>query len=54
LRQLSSQQRVVFILKHYEGKKIKDIASILDCTEGTVKRYLFRATRKLQTLLVKA
>lgn len=54
LRQLSSQQRVVFILKHYEDKKIKDIASILDCTEGTVKRYLFRATRKLQTLLVKA
>ncbi|HDP67058.1 MAG TPA: RNA polymerase sigma factor [Candidatus Marinimicrobia bacterium] len=54
LRQLSSQQRVVFILKHYEGKKIKDIAAILDCTEGTVKRYLFRATRKLQNLLVKA
>jgi len=54
LMQLSSQQRIVFILKHYEGKKIKDIASILDCTEGTVKRYLFRATHKLQTILVKA
>jgi RNA polymerase sigma-70 factor (ECF subfamily) len=54
LMQLSSQQRVVFILKHYEGKKIKDIAAILDCTEGTVKRYLFRATRKLQTIIVKA
>ena len=54
LRQLSSQQRVVFIMKHYEGKKIKDIAAILDCTEGTVKRYLFRATRKLQTMLVNA
>lgn len=52
--QLSSQQRIVFILKHYEGKKIKDIALILDCTEGTVKRYLFRATRKLQTILVRA
>lgn len=54
LLQLSPQQRIVFILKHYEGKKIKDIALILDCTEGTVKRYLFRATRKLQTILVKA
>lgn len=54
LLQLSPQQRVVFILKHYEGKKIRDIALILDCTEGTVKRYLFRATRKLQTILVKA
>ncbi len=54
LLQLSPQQRVVFILKHYEGKKIKDIALILDCTEGTIKRYLFRATRKLQTILVRA
>lgn len=51
LMKLSSQQRVVFILKHIEGKKIKDIASLLNCTEGTVKRYLFRATRKLQTIL---
>ena len=54
LQKLSPQQRVVFVLKHYEGKKIKDIAAILDCTEGTIKRYLFRATRKLQTLLVAA
>jgi len=54
LMQLSSQQRVVFILKHYEGKRIKDIATILDCTEGTIKRYLFRATHKLQTILAKA
>ncbi len=52
LYNLSPKQRVVFVLKHYEGKKIKDIAALLDCTEGTVKRYLFRATRKLKTLLV--
>lgn len=51
LRQLSAQQRVVFVLKHLEGKKLKEIAAILDCNEGTVKRYLFRATRKLQTFL---
>ncbi|MCK9245255.1 MAG: sigma-70 family RNA polymerase sigma factor [Candidatus Marinimicrobia bacterium] len=54
LQQLSSQQRVVFVLKHFEGKKIKDIAVLLDCTEGTVKRYLFRATHKLQTLLAES
>lgn len=54
LLELSPQQRTVFILKHYEDKKIKDIAAILDCTEGTVKRYLFRANRKLQTLIVRA
>jgi len=54
LQQLSSQQRVVFVLKHFEGKKIKDIAVLLDCAEGTVKRYLFRATRKLQTILAES
>jgi len=54
LQQLSAKQRVVFILKHFEGKKIKDIAILLDCTEGTVKRYLFRATHKLQTLLTES
>ncbi|HPC35013.1 MAG TPA: sigma-70 family RNA polymerase sigma factor [Candidatus Marinimicrobia bacterium] len=54
LQQLSAKQRVVFILKHFEGKKIRDIAILLECTEGTVKRYLFRATRKLQTLLAES
>lgn len=54
LKKLSTQQRIVFILKHIEGKKIKDISVLLDCTEGTVKRYLFRATQKLQALLAEA
>lgn len=51
LASLSSQQRTVFIMKHYEGKKIREIAELLECSEGTVKRYLFRAVRKLQSLL---
>ena len=54
LKKLSTQQRIVFILKHIQAKKIKDISVLLDCTEGTVKRYLFRATQKLQALLVEA
>ena len=54
LNRLSPQQRVVFILKHYEGQKIKDIAALLELTEGTVKRYLFRATRRLQSILAAA
>jgi RNA polymerase sigma-70 factor (ECF subfamily) len=51
LMELPNKQRMVFILKYYEGKKIKDIALLLDCAEGTVKKYLFRATNKLRTLL---
>ncbi len=48
---LPQKQRTVFILKHLENLKIKDIASILNITEGTVKRYLFRAMEKLRVEL---
>lgn len=51
LRQLSEQQRTVFVLRHYHGHKLKEIAKIMHCTEGTVKNYLFRATQKMQRLL---
>jgi RNA polymerase sigma-70 factor (ECF subfamily) len=48
LTTLSSQQRLTFLLKYEEGYKIKEIALMLNCTEGTVKRHLFDATRKLK------
>jgi len=48
LDRLSPQQRMVFTLKHYQGYKIKEIASVLNCTEGTVKNYLFLATQKMR------
>lgn len=51
LLQLSHQQRTVFILKHLQQLKIKDIANILDLSEGTVKKYLFRAMEKLRVSL---
>jgi len=51
LLKLSHQQRVVFILKHLQQLKIKDIANILDLSEGTVKKYLFRAMEKLRVSL---
>ncbi len=51
LLKLSHQQRIVFILKHLQQLKIKDIANILDLSEGTVKKYLFRAMEKLRVSL---
>ena len=51
LDQLSGQQKTVFILRHYQGHKLKEIAEIMHCSEGTVKNYLFRATQKMQKLL---
>lgn len=48
VEKLSPKQRMVFTLKHYEGYKIREIAGMLGCTEGTVKRYLFTATEKIR------
>jgi len=45
---LSSKQRITFVLKHYEGYKIREIAEMLNCKEGTVKKYLFDAIRNLR------
>lgn len=45
---LSPKQKMVFTLKHYEGYKLKEIAEMMDCAEGTVKKYLFTATRRIR------
>jgi RNA polymerase sigma-70 factor (ECF subfamily) len=51
LMTLSPRQRMVFTLKHYEGYKIKEIAEMLKCSEGTIKKYLFEATGRLRVQL---
>lgn len=48
IAKLSSQQRSVFVLKHYHGFKLSEIAQILNCSEGTVKNYMFRAIQKMK------
>ena len=45
---LSEMQRTVFVLRHYEGFQLADIAAELGCTVGSVKVHLFRALKKLQ------
>ena len=48
---LSPTQRAVFVMRHYEGLALNDIAESLNCTVGSVKVHLFRAMRKLQKAL---
>jgi|WetSurMetagenome_2_1015567.scaffolds.fasta_scaffold84572_3 RNA polymerase sigma-70 factor, ECF subfamily len=48
---LSPRQRMVFVLRHYEGRSLKEIAGTLECTTGTVKRYLFEATQNMRLAL---
>lgn len=51
---LSERERTVFTLKHLHDYKLREIAVMLDCAEGTVKNYLFRAVRKLRAALAPA
>ncbi len=48
LQNLSPKQRLVFTLRHYQDYKLKDIAVMMNCAEGTVKKYLFEATQKMR------
>lgn len=51
LQQLSRRQRQVFILRYYHDLDIKETAKVLKCTDGSVKRHLFRAQERLRELL---
>ncbi|MDZ4860319.1 MAG: sigma-70 family RNA polymerase sigma factor [Candidatus Hydrogenedentes bacterium] len=48
---LSPSQRSVFVLRHYEGLQLAEIADVMGCSVGSVKVHLFRALRKLQVEL---
>ncbi len=48
LEKLSPSQRTVFVLRHYEGMKLREIAPVIGCSVGSVKVHLFRALRKLR------
>ena len=48
---LPPQQKMAFTLKFYQEYKIKEIAEIMQCNEGTIKRYLFTATQRMRQQL---
>lgn len=47
-RKLSSQQQVIFRLRHYENRSLEDIAEMLGLRSGTVRAHLFRAVHKIR------
>jgi RNA polymerase sigma-70 factor (ECF subfamily) len=50
LNQLPPEQRIVVIMKEYEGLKFREIADILDEPENTVKSRLYYGLKKLRQL----
>jgi RNA polymerase sigma-70 factor (ECF subfamily) len=51
LQQLSDKHRTIVILFEIDGLSHKEIASIMKCTEGTVRSRLHYAKLQLQSLL---
>ena len=51
IESLPPKQKMVFVLKHSNEFKIREIAEIMNCTEGTVKKYLFLAVNSLRLKL---
>ncbi len=51
LEKLPKQLKMAFTLKYYQGFKIKEISEMMNCTEGTIKSYLFTSSRKLRANL---
>ncbi len=51
LLKLPEKQRSALILSYYHKLSYKEIAEAMNCSIGTVKTHLFRALKKLATLL---
>ena len=51
---LPKGQRVVFVMRHYQGMKLCEIADALGLAEGTVKRQLHAAVHRLREALAHA
>ena len=48
IRRLPPKQRQVFVLRHWDGLSLKDIAATVGRSDGTVKAHLFHAHRNLR------
>lgn len=48
LERLTPRQRTIFVLRHYEGRSLNEISTLLNLDTGSIKSHLFRAVRKLR------
>ena len=51
LAELSEMERTAFVLRHYEGMPIEEIAVTLGVHAGAAKHSVFRAVQKLRRAL---
>ncbi len=51
LSELTPSQRLMFLLRHYEGMSYDEIAAAMNCSSGTIKKGVSRAIAKLRAKL---
>jgi len=49
LRELNPKYKLAVSLRYAEGMAIKEIAEVMECSEGMVKSLLFRGVRKIRS-----
>ncbi|HXI03842.1 MAG TPA: sigma-70 family RNA polymerase sigma factor, partial [Candidatus Saccharimonadales bacterium] len=49
--ELNPRQRMAITLRYFRQMPLKEIADVLQCSEGNVKNMLFRSVRKLRDSL---
>lgn len=51
MSELTQTQRLMFLLRHYEGMSYDEVAAAMNCSAGTVKKGVSRAISKLRAKL---
>jgi RNA polymerase sigma-70 factor (ECF subfamily) len=51
LAELTPSQRLIFLLRHYEGMSYDEIANAMNCSTGTAKKSVWRVLGKLRERL---
>jgi RNA polymerase sigma-70 factor (ECF subfamily) len=51
MQRLSAVERTAFVLRHFEGRSIAEIGSVLKVKDEAVKNTIFRAVKKMRTEL---
>ena len=54
LAALGPRQRLAIVLRYYAERSTREIATALECSEGTARNVLFRGLEKLRTMMTQS
>jgi len=54
LASLAPRQRMAVVLRYFQEMSTREIAAVLECSEGTARNILFRSLQKLRSVLTES